>query len=67
MSESGPDSDFTLIVGSSLLVSCDKIECACISGYEIVKLIIEDKTIDFISSVDSNMHASTIAIGEAYT
>ena len=61
MSESWPDCD------STLLVSCGKKEYVYISAYEIVKFTMEDKTIDFISYIDSNMHACTIAIGEEYT
>ena len=44
----------------------DNNEYVYLSGFEIIKFAKEDESIDFISIMDGDMRAYTIAVGERY-
>ena len=53
--------------GNTLLVECENNEYVYISGLEITKFKIDDKTIDYISLIGNNMIPYAIMVGERYT
>ena len=52
---------------NTLLLECEDNEYVYISGLQITKFKIDDKIIDYISLVGSNMIPHAIMIGERYT
>ena len=59
--------DVVIFDGNTLLLECENNEYIYISGLEIVKFEIEDKIIDYISLMGSNIKPYSIAIGEKFT
>ena len=53
--------------GNTLLVECENNEYVYISGLEILKFKIDDKTIDYISLMGTNMIPHASMIGEKHT
>ena len=53
--------------GNTLLIECEDNEYAYISGLELTKFNTDDKIIDYISLMGSNMIPYAIMIGERYT
>ena len=53
--------------GNTLLLECEDKENVYNSGFEIGKFKVDDKIIDYISLMGSNMCPYAIMVGETYT
>ena len=53
--------------GNTLLLECENIDYAYVSGLEIFQFKTDDKIIDYISLIGNNMIPCTFAVGDKYT
>ena len=66
-SEVWADCDNSDFDGNTILLGSVDEVYIFISGFNIIKFSREDKIINYISILDGNMNACTIAVGERYT